>query len=151
MLLRLAPHENTDRMLAYMRARGKGNPQTYLSRYEWQAAQKNINDEFPVDIMQPIHKMVSYQIVENKSATKAFRQALTNAMNSNDFFQNEIVDGILHLNFDVEMESEHGKELNLHWYYQQSPEAIAPKRMLTSEGELEKTYYGMVDDKPSSI
>ncbi|MHA2879762.1 DUF4150 domain-containing protein, partial [Vibrio campbellii] len=29
-LLRLAPHETTDRMLAYMRARGKGNPQTYL-------------------------------------------------------------------------------------------------------------------------
>ncbi|MCW8348638.1 DUF4150 domain-containing protein [Vibrio sp. ZSDZ65] len=45
-LLRLAPHENADRMLAYMRARGKGNPQTYLSRYEWQAAQKTINDEF---------------------------------------------------------------------------------------------------------
>ncbi|WP_047049027.1 hypothetical protein [Vibrio mexicanus] len=105
----------------------------------------------PVDIMQPISKMVNFQIVENKPATEAFRQALTNAMNSNDFFQNEIVDGTLHLNFDVEMESAHGKELNLHWYYQQSHEVIVPKRMLTSKGELEKTYYGMVDDKPSSI
>jgi len=45
-LLRLAPHENTDRMLAYMRARGKGNPQAYLSNYDWQAAKKTINDAF---------------------------------------------------------------------------------------------------------
>ncbi|UMM07001.1 DUF4150 domain-containing protein (plasmid) [Vibrio campbellii] len=44
-LLRLAPHETTDRMLAYMRARGKGNPQTYLADYDWQAAQKSINSE----------------------------------------------------------------------------------------------------------
>ncbi|PMN01388.1 hypothetical protein BCT42_19325, partial [Vibrio lentus] len=45
-LLRLAPHENTDRMLAYMRARGTGNPQAYLSNYDWQAAKKTINDAF---------------------------------------------------------------------------------------------------------
>ncbi|CAH1568236.1 conserved hypothetical protein [Vibrio jasicida] len=44
-LLRLAPHETTDRMLAYMRARGKGNPQTYLAGYDWQAAEKSINSE----------------------------------------------------------------------------------------------------------
>ncbi|WP_285339261.1 PAAR-like domain-containing protein [Vibrio parahaemolyticus] len=44
-LLRLAPHETTDRMLAYMRARGKGNPQAYLADYDWQAAQKSINSE----------------------------------------------------------------------------------------------------------
>ena len=44
-LLRLAPHENTDRMLAYMRGRGKGNPQTYLSGYDWQTAKKAVNDE----------------------------------------------------------------------------------------------------------
>ncbi|MGI9949469.1 PAAR-like domain-containing protein [Vibrio hyugaensis] len=44
-LLRLAPHETTDRMLAYMRARGKGNPQTYLANYDWQAAEKSINSE----------------------------------------------------------------------------------------------------------
>ncbi|MGR5165333.1 PAAR-like domain-containing protein [Vibrio owensii] len=44
-LLRLAPHETTDRMLAYMRARGKGNPQTYLADYDWQAAEKSINSE----------------------------------------------------------------------------------------------------------
>ncbi|MGR2703106.1 PAAR-like domain-containing protein [Vibrio campbellii] len=44
-LLRLAPHETTDRMLAYMRARGKGNPQAYLADYNWQAAEKSINSE----------------------------------------------------------------------------------------------------------
>ncbi|UUM31577.1 PAAR-like domain-containing protein [Vibrio japonicus] len=44
-LLRLAPHETTDRMLAYMRERGKGNPQTYLANYNWQAAEKTINEE----------------------------------------------------------------------------------------------------------
>ncbi|WP_447061253.1 PAAR-like domain-containing protein [Vibrio alginolyticus] len=44
-LLRLAPHETTDRMLAYMRARGKGNPQAYLADYDWQAAEKSINSE----------------------------------------------------------------------------------------------------------
>ncbi|MEZ8088097.1 toxin VasX [Vibrio sp. 1S139] len=44
-LLRLSPHETTDRMLAYMRARGKGNPQTYLAGYDWQAAEKRINSE----------------------------------------------------------------------------------------------------------
>ncbi|MGR5159493.1 PAAR-like domain-containing protein [Vibrio owensii] len=44
-LLRLAPHETTDRMLAYMRARGKGNPQAYLTDYDWQAAEKSINSE----------------------------------------------------------------------------------------------------------
>ncbi|EGQ7793600.1 DUF4150 domain-containing protein [Vibrio parahaemolyticus] len=47
-LLRLAPHETTDRMLAYMRARGKGNPQTYLADYDWQAAEKSINSELDV-------------------------------------------------------------------------------------------------------
>ncbi|MFM2584341.1 PAAR-like domain-containing protein [Vibrio campbellii] len=44
-LLRLAPHETTDRMLAYMRARGEGNPQAYLADYDWQAAEKSINSE----------------------------------------------------------------------------------------------------------
>ncbi|WP_104023965.1 PAAR-like domain-containing protein [Vibrio hyugaensis] len=43
-LLRLAPHETTDRMLAYMRARGEGNPQTYLANYDWDSAQKNMNE-----------------------------------------------------------------------------------------------------------
>ncbi|WP_104040787.1 PAAR-like domain-containing protein [Vibrio hyugaensis] len=43
-LLRLAPHENTDRMLAYMRARGEGNPQTYLANYDWDSAQKHMNE-----------------------------------------------------------------------------------------------------------
>ncbi len=105
----------------------------------------------PIDIMQPIHKMRSRKIVENKAATEAFSQALNNAINSNDFFKREFIDGTLNLNFEVEMESEHGEELNLHWYYQQSPDAIVPKRMRTSDGVLEKIYYGMVDDKPSSI
>lgn len=105
----------------------------------------------PVDIMQPINKMVRYHAVENKSATQAFQQALNDAVNSDDLFKRELIDGTLHLNFEVEMESEDGEALNVHWYYQQSPEVVVPKRMLTSKGVLEKTYYGMVDDKPSSI
>ncbi|GAB7225438.1 hypothetical protein VoSk93_46590 [Vibrio owensii] len=105
----------------------------------------------PVDIMQPINKMVRYHAVENKSATQAFQQALNDAVNSDDFFKRELIDGMLHLNFEVEMESEDEETLNVHWYYQQSPEVVVPKRMLTSDGVLEKTYYGMVDDKPSSI
>ncbi|MHC6528913.1 PAAR-like domain-containing protein [Vibrio proteolyticus] len=44
-LLRLAPHETTDRMLAYMRARGTGNPQSYLGGYDWRGAEKTMNDE----------------------------------------------------------------------------------------------------------
>ncbi len=101
--------------------------------------------------MQPINKLLRYKAVENKPATQAFRRALNDAVNSNDFFKRELINGTLYLNFDVEMESEHGEELNVHWYYQQSPEVIVPKRMLTSKGVLEKTYYGMVDDKPSSL
>ena len=38
-LYRLPKHETIDRMLAYMRARGKGNPQTYLQNYDWSKAQ----------------------------------------------------------------------------------------------------------------
>ncbi|UTZ41427.1 hypothetical protein [Vibrio campbellii] len=105
----------------------------------------------PVDIMQPINKMVRYHAVENKSATQAFQQALNDAVHSDDFFKRELIEGTLHLNFEVEMESEQGEALNVHWYYQQSSDVVVPKRMLTSDGVLEKTYFGMVDDKPSSI
>ncbi len=41
-LMRLPKHETTDRMLAYMRARGKGNPQTYLQQYDWAKTQKTL-------------------------------------------------------------------------------------------------------------
>lgn len=44
-LLRLAPYETTDRMLAYMRAQGKGNPQSYLGNYDWAAAKKTVNQD----------------------------------------------------------------------------------------------------------
>ena len=44
-LLRLPKHETVDRMLAYMRARGKGNPQTYLKQFDWSGAQKALGDE----------------------------------------------------------------------------------------------------------
>ncbi|SDH46149.1 protein of unknown function [Vibrio xiamenensis] len=43
-LFRLAPHETTDRMLAYMRARGKGNPQSYLSDYDWDTTKKQMTN-----------------------------------------------------------------------------------------------------------
>ncbi|RSD30221.1 PAAR-like domain-containing protein [Vibrio pectenicida] len=45
-ILRLAPYETSDRMLAYIRARGQGNPQTYLNNYDWAAAKKAVNESF---------------------------------------------------------------------------------------------------------
>ncbi len=42
-LLRLPTHETIDNLLAYMRARGKGNPQSYLSNYDWESAKKSLN------------------------------------------------------------------------------------------------------------
>lgn len=44
-LFRLPKHETTDRMLAYMRARGKGNPQTFLNEYPWQQTKNLLNSE----------------------------------------------------------------------------------------------------------
>ncbi|GLT17170.1 hypothetical protein GCM10007938_09470 [Vibrio zhanjiangensis] len=44
-LFRLPKHETTDRMLAYMRARGKGNPQTFLNEYPWQQTKNLLNGE----------------------------------------------------------------------------------------------------------
>lgn len=44
-LFRLPEHETTDRMLAYMRARGKGNPQTFLNEYPWQQTKNLLNGE----------------------------------------------------------------------------------------------------------
>uniref|UniRef100_UPI00311FA8DA DUF4150 domain-containing protein n=1 Tax=Vibrio sp. TaxID=678 RepID=UPI00311FA8DA len=44
-LFRLPKHETTDRMLAYMRARGKGNPQTFLNDYPWQQTKNLLNSE----------------------------------------------------------------------------------------------------------
>ncbi|MYM57939.1 DUF4150 domain-containing protein [Vibrio sp. OCN044] len=100
-----------------------------------------------VDYIQPVNR----KWVEDEAATKAFKQALSAAANSEDFFQSEMINGTLYLNFSVEMENKPDEELHLHWYYQQSPDIIVPKRMLTSDGVLEKTYYGMIDDKPSNI
>ncbi|WP_425628071.1 DUF4150 domain-containing protein [Vibrio neptunius] len=44
-LYRLPKHETADRMLAYMRARGKGNPQTYLKEFDWSGAQKTVGGD----------------------------------------------------------------------------------------------------------
>lgn len=44
-LFRLPKHETVDRMLAYMRARGKGNPQTYLHEYDWQSAKRELGSQ----------------------------------------------------------------------------------------------------------
>ncbi|MBU2895578.1 hypothetical protein [Vibrio hepatarius] len=101
--------------------------------------------------MLPINQMRNGKLVEDQAATKAFKQALSAAANSEDFFQSEMINGTLYLNFSVEMDNKPDEELHLHWYYQQSPDIIVPKRMLTSDGVLEKTYYGMIDDKPSNI
>ncbi|MER2499072.1 hypothetical protein ABS858_23675, partial [Vibrio neptunius] len=104
-----------------------------------------------VDIMQPINQMRNGTLIKDEAATKAFQRALSSAANSQDFFQSEMVNGTLYLNFTVEMEAQPEEELHLHWYYQQSPDIIVPKRMLTSKGVLTQTYYGMIDDKPSNI
>lgn len=44
-LFRLPKHETADRMLAYMRARGKGNPQVFINSYPWDKAKKALNSE----------------------------------------------------------------------------------------------------------
>ncbi|NOI21533.1 DUF4150 domain-containing protein, partial [Vibrio coralliilyticus] len=44
-LFRLPKHETADRMLAYMRARGKGNPQVFSNNYPWDKAKKTLNSE----------------------------------------------------------------------------------------------------------
>lgn len=44
-LFRLPKHETADRMLAYMRARGKGNPQTFLQEYDWQSAKQALSSQ----------------------------------------------------------------------------------------------------------
>ena len=44
-LLLLPKHETTDHLLAYMRARGKGNPHSYLQNYDWNKAKKTLNHE----------------------------------------------------------------------------------------------------------
>ncbi|MFA0114339.1 PAAR-like domain-containing protein [Vibrio sp. 10N.261.46.E11] len=44
-LFRLPRHETADRMLAYMRARGKGNPQVFINSYPWDKAKNTLNSE----------------------------------------------------------------------------------------------------------
>ncbi|HFQ5082783.1 TPA: DUF4150 domain-containing protein [Vibrio vulnificus] len=44
-LFRLPKHETADRMLAYIRARGKGNPQVFINSYPWNKAKKTLNSE----------------------------------------------------------------------------------------------------------
>ncbi len=44
-LLRLPKHEMADHMLAYMRARGKGDPRRYLKDYDWESAINKLNSE----------------------------------------------------------------------------------------------------------
>ncbi|SGY92376.1 Putative uncharacterized protein [Moritella viscosa] len=44
-ILRLPEHETPNNLLAYMRARGKGNPQSYLQNYDWDNTNKNLNNE----------------------------------------------------------------------------------------------------------
>lgn len=44
-LFRLPKHETADRMLAYMRARGKGNPQVFINSYLWDKAKNTLSSE----------------------------------------------------------------------------------------------------------
>ncbi|EID4388884.1 DUF4150 domain-containing protein [Vibrio vulnificus] len=44
-LFRLPKHETAERMLAYIRARGKGNPQVFINSYPWDKAKKTLNSE----------------------------------------------------------------------------------------------------------
>lgn len=44
-LLLLPKHETTNHFLAYMRARGKGNPHTFLQSYDWSKAKQLLNNE----------------------------------------------------------------------------------------------------------
>ncbi len=45
-ILRLAPYETANRLFAYMRSRGEGDPQCYLRDYNWVWAQKTTAEAF---------------------------------------------------------------------------------------------------------
>ncbi len=82
-------------------------------------------------------KPQAYNYEFNEQATKAFSNAISTAMNNNE--SHTIKYGTLTLTFEVGME----EDCVLHWYYQPSPNLVVPKRSLTDDGEIAKTFLGM--------
>ncbi|ROV59350.1 hypothetical protein EGH82_14285, partial [Vibrio ponticus] len=118
------------------------------SNFVAEVCEPKVNDEF-----QSLHKFMSHKkdFVVNTTATEQFQKAFNRALTSKSFFHREFIDGTLYLNFEVEMESNIGGQLELHWFYQQSDDVVVPKRMSTSDGVLQKTYVGMIDSLPRAI
>ena len=58
-ILCLDPRETSDRMLAYIRGLGQGNPKSYLEQYDWEAAKKTMNKHFE-SLDKKVRDRVSY-------------------------------------------------------------------------------------------
>ena len=90
----------------------------------------------------------------NSEATEAFRKALSEAETDIERFPQYAPSELcqnFNIYFSVIMESEPGETLEVRWYYEQSSGITVPKRMITREGHLVKTYHGMTDGEFSNI
>ena len=106
----------------------------------------------------------------NEEATKAFAQAFAKAetvldecfpstekLSEPDFLGVpcliSVEDLLNHftIEFEVEMDNQMGYELELHWYYEQRKGITVPKRRLTRNGRLLKTYHGMINSHLADI
>ena len=94
-----------------------------------------------LDILQPIQNIKNVSTLD-KSGTKVFAKALEEALNNPA--KHKFENGTLHLKVEAEL----NEDSELHWYYKPTPDVVVPKRMLTSDGQLNKTYVGMKDDEP---
>lgn len=94
-----------------------------------------------LDILQPIQNIKNVSTLD-KSGSKVFAKALEEALNNPT--KHKFENGTLHLKVEAEL----NEDSELHWYYKPTPDVVVPKRMLTSDGQLNKTYVGMKDDEP---
>ncbi|MCM5511010.1 hypothetical protein [Vibrio sp. SCSIO 43169] len=113
-----------------------------LPNFVWQVSElAGSIKKTKLDILQPIQYIKEVSTLD-ESGTKVFTKALEAALS--DAAKQDFKNGALHLSVEVELD----EDSELHWYYQPTPDVVVPKRMLTSDGQLKKTYIGMRDDEP---
>ncbi|NOJ24218.1 PAAR-like domain-containing protein [Vibrio coralliilyticus] len=94
-----------------------------------------------LDMLQSIQNIKEVSTLD-ESETKVFTKALEAALS--DTANLDFKNGALHLSVEVELD----EDSELHWCYQPTPDVVVPKRMLTSDGKIKKTYIGMRNDEP---
>ncbi|MFS1909143.1 hypothetical protein BCU30_023805, partial [Vibrio lentus] len=94
-----------------------------------------------LDIFQPIQNIKNVSSLD-ESGTDTFKKALQDALSNPAKHRSE--NGTLYLKVEAEL----NENAELHWYYKPTPDVVVPKRMLTSNGELKRTYIGMKDGDP---